>query len=240
MMSGKKKGKSREDNSKERKIMQLFAAFIMCAIFIYGVFFAEKAGPMVLSFLFAAFCWCLFSAARGSRFIRAALYLCMIMYLILLFELTLFNYYYRSEMTSIFYVPKEERISFIKQYVNLKPFYMIKLFWTGYQNGSVTLKTMLRNIFGNVAAFMPFGFFIGVLRPDTKNKRFLVILVLLVTLIETLQLIMMAGTFDIDDFLLNIPPAYVMFLIMKTRAGRSLADRLFYSGAAGKTKDGSQ
>lgn len=238
MMHGRKKAGSRENNIKERKIMKLIAAAFMGAVFIYGVFFAEKAGPMVLSFLFAAFCWCLCSAVRGSRFIRAALYLCIIMYLILLFELTLFNYYYRSEMTSIFSVPKEERMRFIRQYVNLKPFYMIKLFWTGYKNGSVSLKMMLRNIFGNVAAFMPFGFLIGALRPEMRRKRFLVSLVLLVTSIETLQLVMMAGTFDIDDFLLNIPPAYVTFHIMKTRTGRSLADKLLYGEKAGNTKDG--
>ena len=238
MMPGRKSIKNREDNIKDRKLIHLIAAIVVGVLFIYGVFFAEKAGPMVLSFLFAAFCWCLCSAARGSRFIRIALYICIIMYLILLFELTLFNYYYRSEMTSIFSVPREERMRFIKQYVNLKPFYMIKLFWTGYKNGSVSLKMMLRNIFGNVAAFMPYGFFIGTLKPDMQRKRFLVNLVLMVSSVEILQLVMMAGTFDIDDFLLNIPPSYLTFLIMKTHAGKKLAEKLFYGGTAVKTKEG--
>ena len=48
MMHGRKKAGSRENNIKERKIMKLIAAVFMGAVFIYGVFFAEKAGCRLL------------------------------------------------------------------------------------------------------------------------------------------------------------------------------------------------
>ena len=60
------------------------------------------------------------------------------------------------------------------------------------------------NLFGNVAAFMPLGFILPMLR--FSNRKWYVILIwsfLCSLCIETLQLFSMRGSFDVDDLMLN-------------------------------------
>ena len=67
----------------------------------------------------------------------------------------------------------------------------------------MTMESFLLNLFGNVIGFMPFGFFVPML---SRKKGFFSILCLafLFSLtIETVQLVLKVGTFDVDDLFLN-------------------------------------
>lgn len=62
----------------------------------------------------------------------------------------------------------------------------------------------LINIVGNVAAFMPFGFFLPIISRRSKKWYNTVMLGFGFSLtLETLQLIFMVGSFDVDDMILN-------------------------------------
>ena len=85
---------------------------------------------------------------------------------------------------------------------NLEPFCEIKRFL--YHVDILGWKTVFLNVAGNVIAFMPFGFFLPRI---TRRKVGLIFTVfssgLFSLLVETIQLYSKAGSFDVDDLILN-------------------------------------
>lgn len=65
-------------------------------------------------------------------------------------------------------------------------------------------RAFLLNVFGNLIAFMPLGFFIPALSRKSKNGFAVVLNCFLVSLlVEVIQLVFKLGCFDVDDLLLN-------------------------------------
>ena len=85
---------------------------------------------------------------------------------------------------------------------NLMPLKEIKRFWT-YRH-SLGFWSVCLNLFGNVAAFLPFGMFLPRLYPKCR-KFFLTALFSfeLSLCVELIQLVGKVGSFDVDDILLN-------------------------------------
>lgn len=66
------------------------------------------------------------------------------------------------------------------------------------------MKSFLLNTVGNVVCFMPFGFFLPLINRHSGKWYNIFILSFLLSLgIETLQLILKVGSFDVDDIFLN-------------------------------------
>ena len=100
--------------------------------------------------------------------------------------------------------------------VNLKPFQTILLFVHGYQNGVVSLETLLRNIIGNMIVFMPMAYFLPIFfKKQRKFIIFLITMIMLVLCVEIFQVFLRIGSGDIDDLLLNVMGALLMFGILK-------------------------
>jgi glycopeptide antibiotics resistance protein len=61
------------------------------------------------------------------------------------------------------------------------------------------------NVFGNVAAFIPFGFFVGLLFKICRDRKWLTLSLTAAfsLMIECLQVSFRVGNFDVDDILLN-------------------------------------
>lgn len=98
---------------------------------------------------------------------------------------------------------------------NLILFREIRRFWVHRRKvGSVAA---FLNIFGNIIGFLPFGFILPVIHRNLKNFWLVTLLGLALSLIvETLQLVLKVGCFDVDDLLLNTVGAalgYMIFLI---------------------------
>lgn len=93
--------------------------------------------------------------------------------------------------------------------LNLTPFKQINNYRRNISN-----LFAIKNIFGNIIAFLPFGFFI----PAIYNKNFistLLISLISILTIETLQFITMLGYFDIDDIILNTTGCLIGYFIYK-------------------------
>ncbi|RYM00021.1 VanZ family protein [Sporolactobacillus sp. THM7-7] len=74
------------------------------------------------------------------------------------------------------------------------------------RSGDVGL--ILKNIWGNVALFVPFGFLLPLLIPGGSAFRRILLLGFLVSLaIETCQQMFASRIFDVDDILLNVAGA---------------------------------
>lgn len=104
---------------------------------------------------------------------------------------------------------------------NLVPFNEITRYFQHYDVVGCTL--FLINIVGNVAAFMPFGFFLPIISRRSKKWYNTVMLGFGFSLtLETLQLIFMVGSFDVDDMILNTLGAAVGFTVYQiVQWGRS-------------------
>lgn len=101
----------------------------------------------------------------------------------------------------------------LKYHLQYRPFTSIKsyvkLFSKGYAYDYV-----IRNFIGNVIMFIPLGLFLpAVKRRFRRLKRFIPVVLLILLGIETSQLLLLRGVFDVDDIILNLLGALMGFFI---------------------------
>lgn len=108
---------------------------------------------------------------------------------------------------------------------NLELFKEIKRFYQ-YRH-KLGMMAFLLNVFGNVVAFIPCGFFLPII--SRRGKRWyncFALCYLLSLAIEITQLVFQVGSFDVDDMLLNtlggILGYYTYHIVQKIRARRRL------------------
>ena len=99
-------------------------------------------------------------------------------------------------------------------HVNLVLFKEINRFWT-YRH-LLSTEAVVTNLFGNIFAFSPFGFMI----PIVINKKKAFFRAVFATsffslVIETSQLIMKVGGFDVDDLLMNTVGGLIGYMIYR-------------------------
>ncbi len=113
--------------------------------------------------------------------------------------------------------------------INMTPFKTIKMYINYFDH--FDLQTWIVNVFGNVLAFIPLGFFLAWLFPITaKWWRMTLILIFAVSAIEVMQFFLKVGSFDVDDILLNTfggMIGYVLFTGAMKVIG-SLKERISY------------
>jgi len=77
------------------------------------------------------------------------------------------------------------------------------------------------NLGGNVATFIPLGFFLPALYEKLRSFwRFFFTVLLLIVAIEILQLFTLLGSCDVDDLILNLPGAAIGFGLWKLTLGK--------------------
>ena len=93
-------------------------------------------------------------------------------------------------------------------HVNLVLFKEINRFWT-YRH-FLSTEAVVTNLFGNIFAFSPFGFMIPIVlfRAVFATSFFSLV-------IETSQLIMKVGVFDVDDLLMNTVGGLIGYMIYR-------------------------
>lgn len=110
---------------------------------------------------------------------------------------------------------------YIRHDLNLIPFRTISEYISDLYTHDVPARTALVNLLGNLVAFMPFALFLPILFKHMNHwKPFVTCMVLIVTSIELLQLILMVGSCDIDDLILNVGGSCILFAILKNRFGQ--------------------
>lgn len=91
--------------------------------------------------------------------------------------------------------------------LNLVPFETVRLYWRLLQSGAsdALLRHAVVNLVGNVAVFIPFGWFLPYIWSGMR-KFFVTVLtaVLSICVVEVLQYVTQLGSCDIDDLILNI------------------------------------
>lgn len=105
---------------------------------------------------------------------------------------------------------------------NLVPFRTVKLFFDGFfVHHTVSFKAFAVNIFGNIFVFTPFGLVLPVV--FEKQRRFWVFLLTMVSFvfgIEALQFLLLTGSPDIDDIMLNVLGGALGYGCVRMRNGK--------------------
>ena len=163
---------------------------------------------------------------------KKILYINIIIYFLIynvtIFSLTLFDEIYgRNGLTFVTW-NKRTFTEYINTSLNIVPFKTIKLFINGYKNNLVTREVFAINVIGNLCAFMPYGFFIPLLfKKINKYYKFLILMLIIVIIIEILQFLTMSGSCDIDDLILNITGASIIYLIFNIKSVNKFIRSIF-------------
>ncbi|NBD25998.1 VanZ family protein [Paenibacillus glycinis] len=95
---------------------------------------------------------------------------------------------------------------------NVMPLHTIKLYFA--HADSFQLKYWIVNMVGNIAVFAPFGLAVPYLF-RMRLFSFTVLFICVLLLLETMQLLLQRGSFDIDDVLLNTVGALIGFACLQ-------------------------
>lgn len=163
-----------------------------------------------------------------KKIFKINLVLYFIIYTITIVALTLFDEIFGRNGLVFVNWNKQLLDSYMKYSFNIVPFKTIRLFINGYLNDLVSLKNFSINIFGNLFALMPYGMFIPLMfKKVNKYYKFLILMVILVIGIELLQFITLSGSCDIDDLILNVLGASIVYFICQIKVIRKMINKIF-------------
>ncbi|WHX98020.1 VanZ family protein [Neobacillus sp. DY30] len=109
-------------------------------------------------------------------------------------------------------------IEYIKSSSNFVPFKTISTFIRVFFDGSMNMDIPIKNLAGNFIMFLPMGIYLPYfIKRINKASVFSISMIILLFVIEVTQLVIRRGSFDIDDFILNMFGALIGFGIWKTK-----------------------
>ena len=163
---------------------------------------------------------------KNNRPMKINLWIFFVLYVMLLTTVTLFDGFYGRRGFSSINWTKDILRNYMQNSMNFIPFKTIIGYIKPLDN--LPSSTIITNIVGNIIACMPFAFFLPLLfKKQNKLKIFTLTMILIVLLIELLQFITLSGSFDIDDLILNVLGAVILFLILKIKKINQLIHKLF-------------
>lgn len=140
--------------------------------------------------------------AKKYKYFQIIIWLFFVYYLCILFTLLFFSYGMGRNL--------------IRHGLNIHPLFTIRNYYLTYENGHMPRDIFIINMIGNVVAFAPMGFFGPVLfQKFTSFWAFFWRMGVLIALIEIIQLITYTGSCDIDDWILNMCGAVLVYLWMQ-------------------------
>lgn len=164
----------------------------------------------------------------NKKILRINLIIYFLIYTITIFTLTLFDEIFGRQGFVIVEWDKDLIDLYMKYSFNIVPFNTIKLFTEGYIRGIVSFKNFSVNIIGNFCAFMPYGIFLPLIfKSMNKYYKFLITMIIIVIIIELLQFVTMSGSCDIDDLILNVIGASIIYLIVKIKPINRFINKIF-------------
>ena len=150
------------------------------------------------------------------------------LYLVLLCTLTLFDDYFGRSGLFFMNWNRSAFRDYIRNYFNIIPFRTIGSFINGYVKGYINTYAFTYNILGNVAAFMPFAFFLPLIfKKQQSFPVFVITMTGIVMIIEILQFVTFSGSCDIDDLILNVAGAGLMYGILHIRVLHDILEHIF-------------
>lgn len=121
-------------------------------------------------------------------------------------------------------------VEYIKTSSNLVPFKTINTYIQAIIDRSMNMDIPIKNLVGNLFMFLPMAIYLPFyIKRIKKVTIFIVSMILLLFFIEAIQLVTRRGSFDIDDFILNMTGALIGFGIWKSKAVQNLLKLRYFS-----------
>ena len=106
-------------------------------------------------------------------------------------------------------------VDYMKFNSNFIPFKTITTYVKALFDGSMNIP--IKNLVGNFILFLPMGIYLPFfLKKINRGYLFFISMVFLLFIVEVIQLVTRRGSFDIDDFILNMLGALIGFGVWKT------------------------
>ncbi len=153
---------------------------------------------------------------QSNKIIRPLLWSFLILYLYLLLSFTVLDSGLRLSETRLTGKGTPREI-YLRWFVNFQPFKSIyTVYIQGLLGGLISLPKVILNLLGNLCAMMPLSFFLpNLIKPLRKWYFFLPAVTLPVLTIEATQFWLMVGSCDVDDVILNVGGAMILFFVLK-------------------------
>ena len=187
---------------------------------------------LLLAICIASYSGGVLMKARANRNPFPFLFLLFLfLYLYLIVSLTLLDKGLRLNESRF----PESRLSpreyYLKWFVNFHPFESIyTVYIQGFLKGYVSIRYVILNLLGNLCAFMPLAVLLpSLFRCMRKWYCFLPTVFLSVVAVECLQFWLMIGSCDVDDVILNVGGAMILYLIFLIPPVKRLMEQ-FWNG----------
>ena len=144
------------------------------------------------------------------------------LYLLLFATLTLFDPLWGRNGGFVIW-NKELFEMYVQNSLNLVPFKtVLQYFYRG------TVNQFVVNVVGNLVCLMPLGILLPLnFEKQQKTGIFLMTCVLIVSAVEILQFATLSGSCDIDDFILNVGGAFLIYLFTKNKEAFGFLKQIF-------------
>jgi len=163
-----------------------------------------------------------------KNILKIHLVIYFLIYTITICTLTLFDEIFGRQGFVIIRWNKQLLDLYMKYSFNIIPFKTINLYISGYINEIVSFKNLSINIFGNICAFMPYAIFLPLMfKGMNKFMNFFTAITFSVIIIELLQFVTISGSCDIDDLILNVTGASVVYLITRIKCINRIIYKVF-------------
>ena len=208
----------------------VFYVIALISVILYFILdFKSQISPHIRLTVLARVCLSLYFASlllaktlpneKAKKLMKCTFFSFFVLYLLLLTTLVLFDSYFGR--VGVANIPKWSREAFEKYFaasVNLVPFKTISEFIARAFVKNISMKALITNIFGNLAAFAPFAFFLPLFSEKMRSfKRFLATMIIIVICAEISQTLLLTGACDIDDLILNVGGACVTYIILRMK-----------------------
>ncbi len=184
---------------------------VIIALMYFGSFFLKKS-----------------KLNQNNRLPKINMWVWFILYVIMLLNLTLFDKYFGRGIT----LNVKDAMQ-IKDYFdynfNIVPFATINNYLLAFKNNNLSDLNFIYNIFGNILAFMPMAFFLPrQFKFIDKWYKFFIITSIIIIIIECLQMLTMSGSFDVDDYILNIFGALILYIVLNIKVIKQVITKFVY------------
>ncbi len=188
----------------------------------------EKLIVLCLSCIFLYFGGFFMSKYKENNYpMKVNLYLFFFSFLLFFLSLVFFDQESNRVLNFLIISSKEQIDFYFSNKVNLLPLNTIINYIKNY-NELLDSGVLITNIYGNFIVCMPFAFFLPMLfQKQNKFRNFLITMILIILSVEVVQLLTLSGSFDIDDFILNVSGALIMYGIMKIQSVQNLLKNIF-------------
>ena len=204
--------------------------YLIIEFSIYELTSPIKRVVIVLITVFLMFLGCKFYRKTNysifDKLPKINLYLWLSLYVIMILNLTLFDSYFGRTGGMLYsYDPVSFRAYFTYNF-NMIPFKTINNYLLAFRNGNLTRMNLFYNIGGNIIAFMPLAFFLPRVFKEERGIVYFIFASLCIFFIEAMQLITNSGSFDIDDYILNIFGFVLLYVLINNKYMKKRIDKV--------------